>query len=261
MHGLGQVLGTQRAPGAPGVGADDPLDELHVQEPPAREALLVGEERLGEHLEHRVAILGVDLLEGAPFLREQGEEQRLQGRPLEGPRDHRRERAVLLERRHEVRVPEPARGLDGAELRALRATRAAEIAAELHEALRGQRVERRELVRDELDERVDALHGGERGRGVEGTEVGDELVELVQQHLEPELGGLMDDDEEELVGVLGRRLGPLEPEEGVELEVRRVGDLARGVQNVATSSARRSSARIVSKVKKGSPYRQRMSEP
>ena len=60
--------------------------------------------------------LGVDRLETHALSRDHREEERLQRGLLEGTDHLGRELAMLLERRHEMRVTEPARGFNGAEL-------------------------------------------------------------------------------------------------------------------------------------------------
>ena len=166
--------------------------------------------------------------------------------------------AVLGDHLHEVRLAQPGCGLDRPELDALRSAGAAEVATELGEVLRGKRLERGELRRDDPHERVDASHAEERELGLALLERVDQAVELVQDLLEPQLARLMHDDEQQLVGVLGLRPRPLQREQLVEREVRPVGDLAVGLprrvaQNVATSSETTSSTRIISVVKNGSP--------
>ena len=73
----------------------------------------------------------------------------------------------------------------------------------------------------------------------------------MENELEPELTRLVNDDEQQLIRMLGRGSQSLQGEKLVEGEVRRIGELL--AQNVATSSAAMSSTRIVSVVKNGSP--------
>ena len=69
----------------------------------------------------------------------------------------------------------------------------------------------------------------------------------------------MHDDEQQLIRMLGLRSRALKIEQLIEREIRTVVQLL--AQKVATSSAAISSTRIVSVVKNGSPYRQRINEP
>ena len=69
-------------------------------------------------------------------------------------------------------VAQAGRGLDRAELDALRSARRAEERAELREMLRRQRLERRELRGDDAHQRVDALQAPERLAGFARVERG-----------------------------------------------------------------------------------------
>jgi hypothetical protein len=129
-----------------------------------------------------------------------------------------------------------------------------------------ERVERRQLRRDDAHQRVDALEREDAGEHVTALKLRDERFQFVQQHLEPELTCLVHDDEEELVGMLRARPRTLQGEQLLEREIRPIGNLAgaaRGMlaQKVDTSSAAMSSTRMVSCVKKGSPYRVRICDP
>src|SRR5438105_9452908 len=122
-------------------------------------------------------------------------------------------------------VAHPRHRLDRSELDALRAARGSEVAAELRESLWREGFQCRQLASDDVNQRVDPSHGGERAESVPALKQADQSVELVQHELEPELARLMHDDEQELVGMLGLRAGTLKAQELVEREVGRVGDL------------------------------------
>jgi ribosomal protein L40E len=62
---------------------DDPLDELHVREAPARELLLVLQQPLGQEEQRRRARARVELLERHALVAQQAEEELLQRRPVE----------------------------------------------------------------------------------------------------------------------------------------------------------------------------------
>src|SRR5437868_14659449 len=157
-------------------------------------------------------------------------------------------------------VAHPRHRLDRPELDALGPARSAEITAELREALRRKRLQRRQLAGDDVNQRIDSSDRRERAEGVAVLEQPNQSIELVQYELEPELTGLMDDDEKQLVGMLGLRARTLKAEKLVEREVGRIGDflaLTRWrcgsaslatllLQKVDTSSAPTSSTRIVS---------------
>ena len=161
---------------------------------------------------------------------------------------------MLGDRLQKVRVAQTGRRFDGAELRALGSAGAAEIAAKLREALGRQCVERRQLVGDDAHERVEPLCHHHRGGHARRLERVHERIELVQDHLEPELAGLVHDDEQQLVGVLRLRQGTLERQQLVQREVAAVAGgfllVPNGArrQKVATSSVVTSSTRIVSAV-------------
>ena len=146
--------------------------------------------------------------------------------------------AVLREHLHEVRLAQPGRGLDRAELHALRSARPSEVAPELREVLRRERLEGGELRRHDSHERVDASHAEERELRFLLLERVDQSVELVEDLLEPQLARLMHDDEEQLVRVLGRRARALQREQLVEREIRPVGDLVVRGASLKTSRPR-----------------------
>jgi hypothetical protein len=156
-----------------------------------------------------------------------------------------------------MRIAQARHGLDRAELCALRAARRAKVSAELREALRRQRLERRELAGHDPDERIDALDRCRRRERLPIMHRIDQRIELVEDDLEPQLARLVDDDEQQLVRVLRARAWPLQPEQLIEREVgpvvHVVGALLRRVarhrQKVATSSVMMSSTRMVSTVK------------
>ena len=71
----------------------------------------------------------------------------------------------------------------------------------------------------DLHDRADPLEGGDGAVEVAGAEVAADLLQFVQQQLEPQLVGLVDDDEEHLV--VFRRLGPrlLQCQQLVEVQI------------------------------------------
>src|SRR5579884_1348584 len=154
---------------------------------------------------------------------------------------------MLVQGVHEMLVPKARCGLDRAELHALRPARAAEVSAELREVLGRERLERRELRRHDAHERVDALQAPECLAGLTPLERDDEPVEVVPNGLEPQLARLMDDDEQELVGMLRRGARALQPEQLVQRQIGRVGQLV-AAQNVETSNDMTSSTAITSVV-------------
>src|SRR5213083_1342233 len=125
------------------------------------------------------------------------------------------ERRRLLEAEHELDLPElerlePAPGL--------------ETGAEREELERRHGLEHVDLGHHHLEDGEHALEGREGARGVPAEEQRFQVVELVEQLLEPQLVDLVDDDEKGLVVLraVGERL--LEREQLVELEVAGVGD-------------------------------------
>ncbi|HYN82722.1 MAG TPA: hypothetical protein VES88_14630 [Gemmatimonadaceae bacterium] len=128
----------------------------------------------------------------------------------------------------------------------------------MREALWRQGFERAQLRGDDSNKSVQTLDRRNGAQCVALLQPCNEAAQLVQYELEPQLARLMDDDEQELVGVLRSRANALQRQQLVEREVRSVGQLVvwpflRIAQNVATSSAAMSSTRIVSVVKNGSP--------
>ena len=98
------------------------------------------------------------------------------------------------------------------------------IVAQIDVLERRHRLEHVDLGDDRLQDREDPLHRHERRTAVADLQPVLEPPELVQEHLEPELVHLVDDDEEQLVvlGPLRQRL--LGREEVVQVQVRRVGE-------------------------------------
>jgi len=91
-----------------------------------------------------------------------------------------------------------------------------EIPAELREPLRRKRLQRRELRGDYAHEGVDACHGRQGPARVVFLHGAHEHSQLVQHDLEPQLGRLVHDDEQQLVGVHWGRARPFQREELVE---------------------------------------------
>ena len=110
--------------------------------------------------------------------------------------------------------------LELAELARLEAGRGLEQLPEGKELDGRHRLDHVELRHDELEDRQEALEGGERARVVPVFERPLEVAELVDQLLEPELVHLVDDDEEDLVVLV--RLRPLRAEDLLQRQVRRV---------------------------------------
>jgi hypothetical protein len=80
-----------------------------------------------------------------------------------------------------------------------------------------------DLLDHDLHDRPRPFEGGDGAVQPVGTEVVLDLVELVEQQLEPELVGLVADDEDHLV-VLGRlRARHLQSQELIEMEVAGIG--------------------------------------
>src|SRR2546430_3521321 len=95
---------------------------------------------------------------------------------------------------------------------------------------------------------VDPLYMPERAPGIVQLQRVNQRADFGENDLEPELARLVDDDEEQLVGMLGRRPAALETQQFVEREIARVVDVAKIVaaQKLDTWSATTSSTRIVS---------------
>src|SRR6266566_3345402 len=70
-----KILGAEGASRPRRQWADDPLDQLNVQESPHCETLLVFKESLRQHLQRPLVLLGVDLLERHALRIEQVVEQ------------------------------------------------------------------------------------------------------------------------------------------------------------------------------------------
>src|SRR5688500_8012979 len=195
-----------------------------MQKAPHRKSLLVFQKSLSEHLERALVRRSVDILHRDSVLVEELVEQSLKGRLLRCLLDQRRKPPVLRLDLHEVVVAHPRRGLDGAELRALRPARGAEVSTVLREALGWARLERRELGGDDMNERVDTLDGGQSAERIVGRDQGDERGQLVKNQLEPQLARLVHADEEQLVGMCGYRPGARPAEQRIKGEISGAGD-------------------------------------
>jgi hypothetical protein len=212
------------------------LADLHVAVAPLLHALVEVDEQLAEDRRLGVAPVDVDeqgldgLLVGPfghevparPEVGEQGVEDvggghrrldpRALGRPLGVGPDH-------------PGVAAAEHGLDLAELRRLEARGGVEAVAEGEEARRRERLEHVDLRDDGLEDGQDAAqrpHGAGRvARGQDGAQP----AQLVEELLEPQLVDLVDDDEQELVVLLGA--GDLARQELIEAQVARVRDRRR----------------------------------
>ncbi len=137
----------------------------------------------------------------------------------QGVRELRGERLVQLR----------AERLDLAELLRLEAGRRRQRVAELHEALGAHRLQHVEVVEQQPLDRDRALERPDRPLRAPRFELVVRLAQLVQDQLEPELVGLVDDDEQQLVVRL-RRQRLLELEQVVDPQVAGVlGALLRRV--------------------------------
>jgi hypothetical protein len=97
---------------------------------------------------------------------------------------------------------------------------------------RRHRLEHVDLRDHYLQDREHALQGVERARRVPPLQERLQIVDLVQQLLEPKLVNLVDDDEEGLVVLRPVGDRPLERKELVELEIAGVGNRHRPVPQV-----------------------------
>ena len=115
--------------------------------------------------------------------------------------------------------------LQFAELRRLEPGGLVEPVAEARERHRRERLDDVHLLDHHLHDRAGALERADRGVELAGEEVGLDLLQFVQEQLEPEFVGLVDDDEEHLVVL--RRLGPrlLQREQLIEMQIIAVGEV------------------------------------
>src|SRR5262249_54552932 len=180
-----------------------------------------------------------------------------EGRPLEPALDEIEERGLLLrsldprgvlggearrvggvEDLEAVPAPHPQPVLDQAELNALEARGRDQVVAEVEEVERGHRLQDVDLLNQDALDLDDASQPQDRlpdvllrdARGPKGPE---HRIELPQDLFEPQLIGLMNDDEEHLV--VGRpaveqgALQLLASEQPIELEVVRVVERSAGL--------------------------------
>ena len=129
--------------------------------------------------------------------------------------------------------------LELAELARLEAGRGLEPLAEGQELDGRHRLDHVELLDDELEDRQNALEGRERPRLVALLEHPLQVAELVDELLEPELVDLVDDDEQDLVVLVGVR--PLGAEDLLE---RQVGRIRQGLVDAHPASLKSSRAMI-----------------
>ena len=115
--------------------------------------------------------------------------------------------------------------LDRPVLRRLEARRRAQRAAELGVLGRGERGQHRPLLDQRLLDVLDAGELLQRGREHVGGEVVARGAQLVQEELQPQLGGLVLDDEQQLVVVDGGAARLLGREQLVEVQVGGVGQV------------------------------------
>ena len=219
-----EVLDAGRAAGA-GARADLARRHQRVMVAPARGALVVVEQQLGD-----VVPGGPQRVAGVVAVERRQRRQPLVAfvRQLEPGAER------LVQRRAGGRVAAAGPRLalarepfDRAELARLEAGRRRERVAELEEALGPHRLEHLELLEQQPLDRHDAT---QPRRGDVRAAVGQLVArrdQLVQHQLEPELVGLVDDDEQQLV-VCARRERLLQPQQVVDQQVRRVVGPARG---------------------------------
>src|SRR5262245_14538853 len=161
--------------------------------------------------------------------------------------------------------------LDQTKLHRLEARGGEEKVAEIEEVERRHRLQHLELLDQELEDLDDALEPTHDAAEIlvlhdVAAEIGLNAVELVQDLLEPELVGLVHDDEQHLVvrrPAAPRALGLLRGEELVELEVVGVVDftLGRGCGHRGTSRIRPTMPDLPSAVARCAPHAWREPTP
>jgi hypothetical protein len=147
-------------------------------------------------------LVSVNLLQRNTVGCEERVEQVLQRWPAQRFLNERGNVSVLGQNLDEMLVTESRHRLDRAELLRLRSAGRAEVAAELGEALWRQCLESGELSGDDPHESIDAFHGCYGAERVAFRQTSDKPAQLVQYELEPKLAGLVNDYEEQLVGML-----------------------------------------------------------
>src|SRR5436190_11183916 len=128
---------------------------------------------------------------------------------------------VTLERRPTLLAQNE---FDLTELRRLKAAPRLEAVPKCEKAQRRNGLEYVDLRDQRFENREDPLQGRSRVRRVVGPEPSLQVIELVQDFLEPELVDLVDDHEQCLIVFKHTRTRGLESQELVELQVTRVGD-------------------------------------
>src|SRR5437762_9366824 len=113
---------------------------------------------------------------------------------------------------------------DLAELVRLEATAGLQPVAEGEKVERGDRLEYVDLRDQRFENREDPLEGRSRVRRVVGPEPSLQVIQLVQDFLEPELVDMVDDHEQCLIVFKHTRTRGLESQELVELQVAGIGD-------------------------------------
>ena len=242
LEGLLQEGGARRSAGAR-LHADGALHRLQVPEPPELEVLLEVDELLaglvGRPVVVGVLVDGADdaderlvedpglgdvavedvLRNGVPGAGEVAQELVVDAGRLEQFGEQGVSRGIRLEHAQHAAVLVAEHELDRAVLVRLEAARVAEEAAELGVLGRRQGGQHRPLLGEGA---LDVLDPGDALEGLRQL-VGAQQVagagELVQHELQPELGGLVLDDEQQLVVVLGRAHGVLGTQQGLEVEV------------------------------------------
>src|SRR5690606_25668437 len=237
------------AAGAP-LGADDPLDGLQVAEPPELEVVLHVHELLA-HLvdtpvllrrridaaEHVDEVL-VELVRLRPVAvqhlgrhvvtlpSQPPQHLVVQTRLVQQLRQLGVHRRVVLEHTQHLGVLVAEQELDGTVLPGLEAGAGRQEGPELGVLAGGQRGQDRPLL-GEHD--LDVLHAGdplERRLGLVGPDQLPRRAQLVQHQLEPQLGGLVLDDEEHLVVPHRHRPRVLRGQHPSQVEVLPVGQVA-----------------------------------
>ena len=212
---VGPQVGDAGRPAGAGLGADRPLDHLHVPVPPLLEALVQVDEALG-HL-GRLAVVAVHLDQRPLELlrplaghvvalgRQVGEERVEQRRAGHGGLDSPAGVAALGVVGEHVAVAPAEHRLELPELGGLEAAGGVEPAPEAEELAGRHRLQDVDLRDGHLEDREHAPQGVQHVGRVARHHPALQVGHLVQQLLEPQLVHLVDDDEQHLVVLVGAR--------------------------------------------------------
>src|SRR5712691_11377869 len=196
------------------------LDHLDVPQPPQSEALIVIQHRLGQLEEVRVAVaLAIEIAHADSAALDQGRKGIMQRWFIQSPLQPSPRIPFPVERLDVSGILQPRQELDLTKLDGLKPAGGRQLRSKGQEVLRRHRLEDRDLFHQQVLDHLDAGEGVPGSAQILGLHRTPHALQLVDQHLEPELVDLVHHDEEQLIVGLGQPLLQVEQLRDVEVRV------------------------------------------